>query len=75
MRRLDNDGKTPDFLFQKMSENAWINAAFSNSHNLFSVTYWLINTIEAKKPQEENAIDRHDADWLIQHAHYGNMSH
>ena len=95
--------ETLDFLFRKMSENAWIMPRFQivatcfpkGEHNIFCsvlslginntpglhriditfwsvhVTYWLIDTIEARKRKEENA----EADWLVQYAYDGSISH
>ena len=31
--------------------------------------------MEAEKRQDENAINRHEADWLIQHAYNGSITH
>ena len=31
--------------------------------------------MEARKRQEENAIDRHEADWLLQYTYDGSISH
>ena len=45
-----------------------------SSFPLFN-NYWLIDTMEAKKRQDENAINRHEADWLIQHAYNGGIAH